>query len=68
MSPEYKIQSGLEFIAILALAFGFIFEKKIALWERRTFRKIKRIIWAFRKSLAQTPPERAMVVKQAAKL
>lgn len=36
------LQTALELAAVVAVLWGICNERKIALWERRTFRKLKR--------------------------
>ena len=40
MNTTHTIQTLLEIAGVAALTLGFIFEQRIARWERRTIRKL----------------------------
>lgn len=42
MTTPQTIQTVIEFILAAVLIWGLFNERRIAIWERRTFRKIKR--------------------------
>lgn len=42
MTSPQTIQTVFEFIIATALIWGLFNERRIAIWERKTFRKIKR--------------------------
>ena len=45
MTTTFFVKTMLELAAILLLTYGFYHELQIAAWERRTIRKIRRVIY-----------------------
>ena len=42
MTPTHAIQTALEFVLVAVALWGTFNEERIAVWERRLFRKLKR--------------------------